>query len=241
MIEPWVYRRADRGRRLAGFIDSIAGGGGLIMMPALLFAGVPPLYALGTNKLQSVFGTAVALRNYWRSGLVEWRPNRLTVGAGLRGRGRAARSSSSRSDAEILDLIIPLLLVAAALYILLSPRMTDEDAHHRVTSAGYAPIGAAIGFYDGFFGPGAGHLLHDQPGRAARLRPDQATALTKLVQSDQRRREPGPVRVRRPSAVAARTVHGGRRDGRRLARQPQRAEVRRAADPAHCWWRSRWA
>ena len=60
-------------------MDSIAGGGGLIVIPALLFAGVPPLYALGTNKLQSVFGTAVALRNYSRSGLVEWRPNRLTV------------------------------------------------------------------------------------------------------------------------------------------------------------------
>ncbi len=49
---------------LTGFIDAIAGGGGLIMMPALLFAGVPPMEALGTNKLQSMFGTATAFRNF---------------------------------------------------------------------------------------------------------------------------------------------------------------------------------
>src|SRR5689334_21238104 len=46
---------------IAGFVDSIAGGGGILIMPALLWAGVPPIYALGTNKLQSVFGTAIAL------------------------------------------------------------------------------------------------------------------------------------------------------------------------------------
>ena len=59
-------------------------------------------------------------------------------------------------DTKLLNLIIPVLLVASAIYILLSPRMTDEDAHHRVSSNGYAPIGGAIGLYDGFFGPGAG-------------------------------------------------------------------------------------
>ena len=79
MIDPWAYAALTLVAVVAGFVDAIAGGGGLIVIPALLFAGVPPLYALGTNKLQSVFGTAVALRNYWRSGLVDWRPNRLTV------------------------------------------------------------------------------------------------------------------------------------------------------------------
>ena len=79
MLEPWAYAALTLVAAIAGFVDSMAGGGGLIVIPALLFAGVSPLYALGTNKLQSVFGTAIALRNYWRSGLVEWRPNRLTV------------------------------------------------------------------------------------------------------------------------------------------------------------------
>ncbi|MEO8142283.1 MAG: TSUP family transporter, partial [Sphingomicrobium sp.] len=60
MIEPWVYPTLTAVAVLTGFIDSIAGGGGLIMMPALLFAGVPPINALATNKLQSMFGTATA-------------------------------------------------------------------------------------------------------------------------------------------------------------------------------------
>ena len=64
MIEPWVYAALTATAVLTGFIDAIAGGGGLIMMPALLFAGVPPINALGTNKLQSMFGTATACSNY---------------------------------------------------------------------------------------------------------------------------------------------------------------------------------
>ena len=73
MIEPWVYAALTATAVLTGFIDAIAGGGGLIMMPALLSAGVPPINALATNKLQSMFGTAVACSNYARKGLVDWR------------------------------------------------------------------------------------------------------------------------------------------------------------------------
>lgn len=79
MIEPWLYPALTAVAVLTGFIDSIAGGGGLIMMPALLFAGVPPINALATNKLQSMFGTATAFANYARKGLVDWHGNWLTV------------------------------------------------------------------------------------------------------------------------------------------------------------------
>ena len=155
MIEPWVYPALTGVALVTGFIDAIAGGGGLIMMPALLFAGVPPLHALGTNKLQSMFGTGTALRNFWRSGLVEWQRNRLTVLVVFVGAVVGVLIVQSL-ETKLLNLIIPVLLVASAIYILLSPRMSDEDAHHRVSSKGYAPIGGAIGLYDGFFGPGAG-------------------------------------------------------------------------------------
>jgi uncharacterized membrane protein YfcA len=74
MIDLWLYPVLTAVAVLAGFIDAIAGGGGLIMVPALLFAGVPPLGTLGTNKLQSMFGTAMAFRNYSAKGLVEWYP-----------------------------------------------------------------------------------------------------------------------------------------------------------------------
>ena len=180
MLEPWAYVALTAVAAVAGFVDSIAGGGGLIVIPALLWAGVPPLHALGTNKLQSVFGTAVALRNYWRSGLVEWRPNRLTVALVFVG-AVAGALVVQLIRPKILNLIIPLLLVAAALYILLSPRMTDHDAHHRVSSGGYAPIGTAIGFYDGFFGPGAGTFYTTSLVALRGYGLTKATALTKLV------------------------------------------------------------
>ena len=180
MIEPGVFIALTAVAAVAGFVDSIAGGGGLIVIPALLFAGVAPLQALGTNKLQSVFGTAVALRNYWRSGLVEWRPNRFTAALVFLGAVCGA-FVVQLIQAKILNLLVPLLLIGAALYILLSPRMTDEDAHHRVTSAGYAPIGSVIGFYDGFFGPGAGTFYTTSLVALRGYGLTKATALTKLV------------------------------------------------------------
>ena len=155
MVEPWLLAALTAVALVAGFIDSIAGGGGLLVMPALLWGGVPPLAALGTNKLQSVFGTAIALRNYARSGLVDWRNNLTTIVLAFAG-AVAGVIAVRQIRADTLELVIPLLLVASALYVLFSPRMTDDDAHKRLSRAGYAPVGTAIGFYDGFFGPGAG-------------------------------------------------------------------------------------
>ena len=128
----------------------------------------------------SVFGTAIALRNYWRSGLVEWRPNRISVLLAFAGAVAGALVVQS-INTTVLQLIVPLLLVASALYVLLSPRMTDDDAHHRVTSNGYAPIGAAIGFYDGFFGPGAGTFYTTTLVALRGYGLTKATALAKLV------------------------------------------------------------
>jgi uncharacterized membrane protein YfcA len=179
MLDPWVYPALTATAVLTGFIDAVAGGGGLIMMPTLLFCGVPPLQALGTNKLQSVFGTGTALRNYWRSGLVEWRRNRLTVALVFAG-AAAGCVTVQLIQTRLLNLIIPVLLVASAIYVLLSPRMTDEDAHHRVSSTGYAPIGGAIGFYDGFFGPGTGTFFTTSLVALRGYGLTKATALTKL-------------------------------------------------------------
>jgi uncharacterized membrane protein YfcA len=158
VIEPWLYPLLTGVAFVAGFIDAIAGGGGLIIMPALLVSGVPPLQALGTNKLQSMCGTFVAMRNYGAKGLIDWQPNLATaliVFAGSAGGAILVQYV----DARTLALVIPLLLLANAVYILVSPRMSDEDAHQRVSAAGYAPVGGAIGLYDGFFGPGTGSFF----------------------------------------------------------------------------------
>ena len=179
MIEPWVYPVLTAVAVLTGFIDSIAGGGGLIMMPALLFAGVPPINALATNKLQSMFGTATACLNFARKGLVDWRSNWLSIVLIFVAAGAGVVVVQS-VDTKALALVIPLLLMAVAIYVLFSPRMSDDDAHQRISAKAYAPIGAAIGFYDGFFGPGTGSFFTTTLVGLRGLGLTRATALTKL-------------------------------------------------------------
>ena len=179
MIEPWVYAVLTAVAVLTGFIDSIAGGGGLIMMPALLFAGVPPINALATNKLQSMFGTATAFANYARKGMVDWRSNWLSVVLIFVAAGAGVIVVQS-VETNALALIIPLLLMAVAIYVLVSPRMSDEDAHQRISAGAYSPVGAAIGFYDGFFGPGTGSFFTTTLVALRGLGLTRATALTKM-------------------------------------------------------------
>lgn len=179
MIEPWVYAALTATAVLTGFIDAIAGGGGLIMMPALLSAGVPPINALATNKLQSMFGTATACSNYTRKGLIDWRANLLTVIFVFAG-ATAGVIIVQTIDTKALSLIIPLLLMAVALYVLISPRMSDEDAHQRISARGYAPVGGVIGAYDGFFGPGTGSFFTATLVGLRGHGLTRATALTKL-------------------------------------------------------------
>jgi uncharacterized protein len=180
MIEPWLYPVLTAVAVLTGFIDAIAGGGGLIMMPALLVSGVPPLQALGTNKLQSMCGTFVAMRNFGSRGLIEWRRNLPTAALVFAG-SACGVLLVQRVGTETLELLIPLLLLANAVYILLSPRMTDEHAHHRLSSRGYAPVGGAIGLYDGFFGPGTGSFFTSTLVALRGYGLTKATALTKFL------------------------------------------------------------
>ena len=209
MIEPWVYAALTATAVLTGFIDAIAGGGGLIMMPALLSAGVPPINALATNKLQSMFGTATACSNYARKGLVDWRANLLTVLLVFAGASVGVIVVQT-IDTRALSLIIPLLLMAVAIYVLVSPRMSDEDAHQRISARGYAPVGAAIGAYDGFFGPGTGSFFTATLVGLARPRPDPRHRADQAVQPHQQHRLGAVLRDRREDVLAARPVHGGR-------------------------------
>jgi len=143
---------------IAGFIDAIAGGGGLITIPAMLSAGVPPIAALATNKLQSSFSSATSTFSFHRQRMIDWRtyaPQILVI-AVLSG---IASWIVQGIKPRALELIVPALLVGVAAYVLLSPRMSDEDAHQRLSAKAYLPVGGAIGFYDGFFGPGTGSFF----------------------------------------------------------------------------------
>jgi uncharacterized membrane protein YfcA len=144
---------------LAGFVDAIGGGGGLIALPALLAAGVPPITALGTNKVQSVIGTGMAALTYWRGGYVALRDLVIaipvTFAAALTGAWLV-----KQIDVSLLGKAVPVALIGIALYFLFAPRLTDESRHARVAFPELVPLlGGVVGFYDGVFGPGTGTFL----------------------------------------------------------------------------------
>ncbi len=144
---------------IAGMIDAIAGGGGLLALPALLSAGVPPVQALATNKLQGTFGTLTASYHFVRKGEIDLRPLRIPIAMTFVG-SVAGTLAVQRLGSTLLQQIVPSLLIAFALYFLFSPRIGDQDAHRRIGHGLFGLlIGFGIGFYDGFFGPGTGSFF----------------------------------------------------------------------------------
>lgn len=175
----WTYPALTLTSVVAGFVDAVAGGGGLITVPALIYAGLPPAMVLGTNKAQSACGTAMATWRYHRAGLFALRPNLPAVAAIFVG-AAVGTLVVSHLKADWLRLIVPVLLMAISLYTLLSPRMHDADAAARVSPRGYLPAGGAVGFYDGFFGPGAGQFYTMTLVTLRGMGLTRATGLTKL-------------------------------------------------------------
>ena len=141
---------------VAGLVDAIAGGGGLLTLPALLHAGLTPHLALGTNKGQSVFGSGAALLRFARAGMLQRRRSGWSFAAGFAGSVTGA-AIVTQVDANALKPMVIGLLIAAAVLVLL-PRRSGATPSRRPLLAALA-IALAIGFYDGFFGPGTGTLL----------------------------------------------------------------------------------
>ncbi len=140
----------------AGFIDAIAGGGGLITVPALLWAGLDPQTALATNKAQSVFGTAAAVRSYATAGLIGWKELRLAVPVTFLA-AMAGTWLVTKIGNEQLAKVVPWLLLGVALYFLISPGFGKLGPRVLWSGPVFALVaGSALGFYDGFFGPGTG-------------------------------------------------------------------------------------
>lgn len=141
---------------VAGCVDAIGGGGGLLTVPALLLAGLDPVTAIATNKAQGVASAASSALAFARAKLVDWRaatPVALVAGAA----SILGALSVTHVDRRVLEAAAPALLVAIALYFLAAPRLSEENAHARVGLALFAAsVAPLVGFYDGVFGPGAG-------------------------------------------------------------------------------------
>lgn len=144
---------------LAGFIDTLAGGGGLITIPALIMSGAPPLLALGTNKLQGSVGTATATWHMLRSGRVIWAEAKWLMLAALIG-SAAGTIGIQFIDTKPLSFVIPGALVLIAVYFIFSPRPRDPPSAPKMSAKAFRNLVVpGIGCYDGMFGPGTGSFF----------------------------------------------------------------------------------
>ena len=161
---------------LAGYVDAIAGGGGMVLIPALLFAGVPAVSAMAVNKVVAISGTSLAVIKYALARQVNWRlvlwsliPCLLTSFLG----GRLALSL----DDSVLVWIILLCIPIALLFVLTSNKIQANAAELKYTKAVW--VLSPIGFYDGFIGPGTGAYMTIAMRRFLSLGYLKATATTK--------------------------------------------------------------
>jgi len=164
---------------LASLIDSIAGGGGLLTTPAMLLVGISPLNTLATNKFQSCFGTFTSTYNYYKNGLLT-EPRRflyffLSFGGSMVGTFLVSRISN-----EVLESIIPILLISAAVFFILNRGPSTSNKSSSLIFI-FNVIVILIGFYDGFFGPGTGSFFVLAFVIIKGISIMEATAITKLL------------------------------------------------------------
>ena len=137
----------------AAGIDAIAGGGGLLVVPTMLILGMNPLVTLGTNKLQSCFGTATSSYNYFKNGLLKENNIKLLAIISFVGSLIGTFLVSQLSN-ELLNNLIPILLIGAAIFLIINKGNKFNISKSVVVA--FLPLVFLIGFYDGFFGPGTG-------------------------------------------------------------------------------------
>ena len=167
---------------LAGFLDAIGGGGGLISLPAYLLAGLPVHSAIATNKLSGSCGTALATIQFIRRGLVCWKLAVPTVAAAILGSSLGAKASMAVAEGAMEKLLLCVLPVAAV--IVLRSRSFRQEGQillNRRTWLTALVSAGAVGFYDGFYGPGTGTFLIIAFTTLARFPLPRANAHAKVI------------------------------------------------------------
>ena len=156
IVQLWHYPVLFLAAFMAGLVDSIAGGGGIITIPVFLSLGYPPHLALGTNKFQASFGSYTAAYYYVKKDVVKL--NSCIYGILFTLIGSALGTwTVQQVSSDILKYIIPFLLIAVIIYSFVKTNLGEEDfCAHMNENIFYLIAGLCFGFYDGFFGPGVG-------------------------------------------------------------------------------------
>ena len=147
---------------LAGLVDAIGGGGGLISLPAYLLAGVPVHQAIATNKMSSTCGTCLTTVQFIRKGLVNWPLALPTIGAAILGSSLGANASLAMEEGIMEKILFVVLPVVA--FLVMNPRIFHDHAESEFRMGPRVWITAmvsalVVGMYDGFYGPGTGTFL----------------------------------------------------------------------------------
>ena len=163
---------------VAGFLDTLVGGGGLLAVPALLLSGIPPIYVLGTNKFQGSMGTGIATFLLFKKKKLDWNSVKNLMFASFIG-SIVGGVIIQFVDTQFLSFVIPIVLVFIAIYFIVSPKPKSTVGNSKPNKKFELFAVPVVGFYDGMFGPGAGSFFAMTGVMIKKLEIIQATILAK--------------------------------------------------------------
>lgn len=171
-----------------GFVDSIAGGGGFISLPAYMMSGLPVHMAIGTNKLSSAMGTSIATYRFAKKGYINLKTAIYCAMCALIGSMMGAKTALLIDD-KIFKLIMLVILPITGLYVIFNKslernkkeRDEDDDFSHKKTLIIAMIVALVIGFYDGFYGPGTGTFLMIALTSLAHMTLNESAGITKVI------------------------------------------------------------
>ncbi len=166
----------------AGFVDAVAGGGGLISLPSYLIAGLPVHFAIGTNKLSSGMGTTLATVRFAKSGYIPWKQAGLCAVCALLGSAIGANLALLVDD-FYFRIIMLVILPLTAVYVMRSKSLAEpKDPYPPVKTIVISmAVALSIGMYDGFYGPGTGTFLLLLLTGAAHMKLSEANGVSKVI------------------------------------------------------------
>jgi len=167
---------------LAGLVDAISGGGGLISLPAYTFAGLPIHSAIATNKMSSTMGTSIATAKYIKNKFVPWKLVPLSIIGAFIGSSAGANLALLVTD-YYFKLLLLLIVPVAAFYVLKSKHLSEDGDlivnSRNIIISGLISFG--VGVYDGFYGPGTGTFLILLLTLFTHMKLSNANGLTKVI------------------------------------------------------------